>query len=271
VRLGSLGGETRLVGLLGYPVSHSLSPLMQNAAFAARALDWAYVALRVEPARLEPAISGLVALGFAGANVTIPHKRAAVAFCDELDPVAERSGSVNTLVIHDGRVRGSSTDGLAVTGALDARGADALVLGAGGGAQAVATALLDAGVASLTVAARSEESAGALVARLRALFPDSEVAVAEGWPPPPGRATLLVNATPLRGEVAVDPAGLQAVVDLAYNPDGSATALVEAARDAGCETVDGLEVLGRQGAASFEAWTGLPAPDDVMQSALRRA
>ena len=102
-------GETRLVGLLGQPVSHSLSPLMQNAAFAARALDWAYVALPVEPARLEDAVAGLVALGFEGANVTIPHKVAVVAFCDELDGVAERAGSVNTLVIREGRVLGSST------------------------------------------------------------------------------------------------------------------------------------------------------------------
>lgn len=262
-------GETRLVGLLGQPVSHSLSPLMQNAAFAARALDWAYVALPVEPARLEDAVAGLVALGFQGANVTIPHKIAVVAFCDELDGIAERAGSVNTLVIREGRVLGSSTDGLAVTGAIEVAGARVLVLGAGGGSQAVATALLDASVASLAIAARDEERAGALVSRLHSIFPQSQVECSDGWPPERGDATLLVSAVPVRDEVLVDPGGLSAVVDLAYRPDGTPTALVERARAAGCETVDGLEILVRQGAASFERWTGVPAPLDVMRSAIR--
>jgi shikimate dehydrogenase len=244
---------------------------MQNAAFAARALDWAYVPVSVAPERLEAAVAGLVALGFAGANVTIPHKTTVVAFCDELDPVAERAGSVNTLVVRDDGVVGSSTDGLAVAGAVAVPGARAVILGAGGGAQAVATALLDAGTASLTLAARDGERAGALVSRLRALFPDSQVEVAPDWPPLPGDATLLVNATPVRDEVIVDPLGIAAVVDLAYRPDRGPTALVEAALAAGCETVDGLDVLVRQGAASFERWTGVPAPVDVMSSVLRRA
>jgi shikimate dehydrogenase len=265
----ALGSQTRLVGLLGYPVSHSLSPLMQNAAFAARALDWGYVALPVEPARLEAAIAGLVALGFEGANVTIPHKTAVLAFCDELDPLAERAGSVNTLVVREGRVVGSSTDGPAVAGAVPVAGARVLVLGAGGAAQAVATTVLDAGAAALTVAARDEERAGGLASRLRSLFPVSHVGTA-GWPPEPDGATLLVNATPIQDEVVVDPDGLEAVVDLAYRPDRAPTTLVEAARAAGCETVDGLEVLVRQGSASFERWTGISAPVDVMRSALRR-
>ncbi|MGH3060917.1 MAG: shikimate dehydrogenase family protein, partial [Gaiellaceae bacterium] len=131
-----LSGETRLVGLIGHPVSHSLSPRMQNAAFEAAGLDWAYVPLPVEPGRLESAVEALAALGFAGANVTIPHKTAVVAFCDELEPVAERCGSVNTLLVRDGRVLGTSTDGEAVVGAVEAAGSRALVLGAGGAAQA---------------------------------------------------------------------------------------------------------------------------------------
>src|SRR4051812_25659946 len=105
---------------------------MQNAAFAARGLDWAYVALPVEPGRVAEAVRGLAALGFAGANVTIPHKVEVAALCDELDETAARAGSVNTLVFRDGRVLGSSTDGEAVTGAVAAADADALVLGAGG-------------------------------------------------------------------------------------------------------------------------------------------
>ena len=265
-----LTGETRLVGLLGHPVSHSLSPRMQNAAFAARGLDWAYVPLPVEPEDLEAAVSGLPALGFAGANVTIPHKRAIVSFCDELDGVAERTESVNTLVIRDGRVLGSSTDGLAVTDAVRAEGARAVVLGAGGAAVAVAVALLDAGAASVTVAARDQDRAKELAGKLFGLFPEQEVAAAAAWPPERADATLLVNATPLRDELPVEPRAGRAVVALAYRTDGNPTALVAAAREAGCDpVVDGLEVLVRQGAASFERWTGVTAPLDVMRFAIR--
>jgi shikimate dehydrogenase len=264
-----LTAETRLVGLIGDPVSHSLSPRMQNAAFAACGLDWAYVPLPVKAERLEDAVAGLVALGYAGANVTIPHKTAAVAFCDELDEVAERAGSVNTLVIEDGRVVASSTDGQAVVGLVEVAGASILVLGAGGGAQAVATALLDAGAGELAVAARDPERAHALAARLKTLFPDRDVEAEEAWPPNRD-ATILVNATPVRDELPVEPAAGQQVVDLAYRNDGEPTALVSAARNAGCErVVDGLDVLVEQGAASFQRWTGTRAPVEVMSAAVR--
>ena len=265
-----LTAETRLVGLIGDPVSHSLSPRMQNAAFAARGLDWAYVAFRVPQERLAGAVSALAALGFAGANVTIPHKTAVVAFCDDLDDVAERCGSVNTLVVADRVVRGTSTDGLAVVEALEPAGARALLLGSGGASQAVATALLDAGAVSLTVAARIAERARALAARLTALFPEREIRASDEWPPPRTDETIVVNATPIVERPIVEPTRGQQVVDLAYRPDGSATALVASARAAGCEVVvDGLEILVRQGAASFERWTGVPAPVDVMRAALR--
>ena len=131
-------GTTTLVGLLGWPTSHSLSPRMQNAGFAALGLDWAYVPLPTPPELLGDAVRGLVATGFAGANVTIPHKQAVLGLCDELDDVATRGGSVNTLVIREGEVLGSSTDGLAVTSQLEAKGLRALVLGAGGASRAVA-------------------------------------------------------------------------------------------------------------------------------------
>lgn len=243
-----LEGTTTLVGLLGDPVSHSLSPRMQNAAFAVRALDWAYVPLHVEPDALGDAVRGLVALGFAGANVTIPHKRALIQLCDSVDRVAEHAGSVNTLVIRDGLVLGSSTDGLAVTSAIEAAGARCLVLGAGGAAQAVIAALWDAGAAAVDVATRRDE----------------------GWPPDSAGYDVLVNATPVKEELLCAPVAAQQVVDLAYLPDGRPTALVVAAREAGCaRVVDGLEVLVRQGAASFERWTGVEAPVDVMRAALR--
>jgi shikimate dehydrogenase len=264
-----LTGETRLVGLIGDPVSHSLSPRMQNAAFAARGLDWTYVPLEVSAKRLEDAVAGLVALGFAGANVTIPHKTAVVAYCDELDDVAERAGSVNTLVVRAGHVLGSSTDGSAVASLVDAADASVLVLGAGGAAQAVSTALLDAGARELVVAARDAERAHALTARLRTLLPNHEVRTDE-WPATFTSASLVVNATPVWDRCLVPLAAKQQVVDLAYRSDGVPTAHVAAAQQAKCaRIVDGLDVLVEQGAASFERWTGISAPCEVMRAAVR--
>ena len=229
-----IGGASRLVGLLGQPVAESLSPRMQNAAFAARALDWAYVPLEVEPGRLGEAVRGLVALGFAGANVTIPHKDAVVALCDEA-----QGESVNTLVIRGRRVLGFNTDREIVAGIAGER---VCLIGAGGAAKALLPALPGE--------VRTFSRSGA-------------------WPPDAAGFDLVVNATPVRDELLVEPRPEQAVVDLAYRADGGPTALVEAARSAGCRlVVDGLEALVRQGAASFELWTGVPAPADVMRAAL---
>ena len=240
-------GTTTLVGLLGWSTSHSLSPPMQNAGFAALGLDWAYVPLPTPPDFLADAVRGLSAMGFAGANVTIPHKQAVIELCDELDDVARAAGSVNTLVFDEGRVLGSSTDGDAVTSQIDASGRRALVLGAGGAALAVVEALERAG-AAVTTASRRES----------------------GWPPTAAGYDVLVNATPVKEEVIVAPHESMQVVDLAYLTDGRATALVLAARGAGCEiVVDGLDVLLFQGAASFERWTGLPAPLVAMRDVLR--
>jgi shikimate dehydrogenase len=246
VRDDRIRGTTTLVGLLGWPTSHSLSPSMQNAGFAAAGLDWAYVPLPTPPELLAEAVRGLVAMGFAGANVTIPHKEAVLDLCDEVDDVAGRAGSVNTLVVRDGRVLGSSTDGLAVTSQIEAEGRRALVLGAGGASKAVAAALVEAGADVVVVGRRDS-----------------------GWPPSAEGVDVLVNATPVKDELVVTPrAGMQ-VVDLAYNADGVPTAHVTAARAARCETVvDGLDVLLAQGAASFERWTGVAPPLDAMRAAL---
>lgn len=240
-------GTTTLVGLLGWPTSHSLSPPMQNAGFTTLGLDWAYVPLPTPPEALADAVRGLVAAGFAGANVTIPHKQAVIALCDEVDDVASRAGSVNTLVIADGRVLGSSTDGVAVTSQVEAHGRRALVLGTGGASRAVVAALAEAG-AEVVVAGRRDTS----------------------WPPSVAGFDILVNATPVKEELVVAPrAGMQ-VVDLAYLPDGRDTALIAAARELDCHPcVDGLDVLLAQGVVSFERWTGLAAPFEAMRAALR--
>ena len=227
-------GATRLVGLLGQPVAGSLSPRMQNAAFAARALDWAYVASEVAPEGLGDAVAGLGALGFVGANVTVPHKEAVVAFCDEAD-----GDAVNTLVLRDGRVLGFNTDKEIVAGIEATR---VCLIGAGGAAKALLPALSG----DVRVFSRSGE-----------------------WPPDASGRDLIVNATPVRDELLVEPRPEQAVVDLAYSADGRPTALVVAAREAGCRlVVDGLEALVRQGAASFRLWTGVEPPVEAMRAAL---
>jgi shikimate dehydrogenase len=219
--------STRLVALLGHPVGHSLSPRMHNAAFAALALDWAYVALDVLPERFEEAVRGLSAAGFAGANVTTPHKLAAARL------VETDARSVNTLVFHGGRIQGRSTDAAILDGLESER---AVVLGDGGAAQAFLAALPRA----RSYARRAQ------------------------WPPEVGDADLVVNATAVRDDVLVELRAGQTLVDLPY----PATATARAAREAGAHVLDGHDVLVAQGAASFELWTGLPAPVDVLRAAL---
>ncbi len=221
---------TAHVALLGHPVAQSLSPRMQNAAFAARALDWHYSAFDVEDA--VAAVTALGVLAFAGANVTIPHKQAVVAACDEAE-----GDAVNTIVFRDGRVLGFNTDREILAGIEAHR---ACVIGAGGAARTLAPALPD----DTRFYSRSGE-----------------------WPPDASGCDLVVNATPVRDELLVRPVAGQTVVDLAYGPEE--TALVAAARAAGCVVVDGLEALVRQGAASFRIWTGLEPPVDAMRNALR--
>jgi shikimate dehydrogenase len=225
--------STRVVALLGHPVAHSLSPQMQNAAFSATGLDWAYVALDVPPERLEPAVRGLAAGGLAGANVTIPHKQAAARLCDERD-----GDSVNTLVFADGRIAGFNTDKEIVAG-IDA--SRVCLIGAGGAAAAL--------LPGLRGEVRQFSRRGA-------------------WPPDATGCDLIVNATPVRDELLVEPHAGQTVVELAYAAGAGETALVAAARAAGCEVVDGREALVRQGAASFERWTGTAAPVAAMRAAL---
>ena len=222
-----ISGATTLVGIIGWPIRHSLSPRMHNAAFAAVGLDWAYVPLPVPPERLGDAVRGMAALGFAGANVTTPHKLAVTSLC-ETDVV-----SVNTLVVRDGRIEGSSTDAAILEGLPHV---SPVVVGDGGAALAFLEALPQARV----------------FARKRT------------WPPDASGADLVVNATSARDEVVVELGPGQTLVDLPY-PE-TATAL--AAREAGARVVTGLDVLVAQGAASFELWTGLGAPVDVMRTEL---
>jgi shikimate dehydrogenase len=272
----TIGGTTRVACVIGDPVEHSRSPRMHNAASAALGLDRAYVALRVAPAELAQAVRGLAALGFEGANVTVPHKTAVLALCDELGPEADDAGAVNTLSFGPGgALRGDLTDGLGLLAALAEVPASAVIVGAGGSARAAAAALLRAGTRRVTVVARRLEAADRLADALSALVPDAEVGAATTVPGESGG--LLVHCTPVGGisalkalPVPADVVGrMDAVADYAYRADGSPTPLGAAALAAGLPLVDGLELLVQQGALSFRRWTVAEPPLDVMRRAAR--
>ncbi len=260
------------LGVLGWPVAHSRSPAMHNAALAELGLrDWRYQALPVPPELFAQTVRALGDSGFVGANVTIPHKQAALALADTASEAAKAIGAANTLTFAaDGTIAAENTDAPGLIAAIGEppAGKRALVLGAGGSARAAVWALREAGAAEVLVCNRTHERAAALARDLGAR------AVAE-----PQTAELLVNCTavgldPAAGEelaqLGLTPAllgGFETVVDLVYR-EGS-TALLEAARAQGARTIDGLEILVAQGALSFELWTGREAPLQAMHEAAR--
>jgi shikimate dehydrogenase len=268
-----LRGTTRVVGVMGWPVSHSLSPVIHNAAFAALDLDWAYVPLPTPPGRVAEALAGLRALGVAGANVTMPHKTEIAGLIEEATEDAVRLRAVNTLAVGVEVITGHNTDApgferfVVRDAGFDPAGRSALLFGAGGAARAVALALARAGLARLTVAlrepARAEQVAGVLDG-----FATEMVAVAFDRAGD-AEADLIVNATPLggRGEVLPIPhVGPETVaVDLIYRP--TLTPLQTAVRRGGGSAFGGMGLLLEQAALSFELWTGQPAPMDVMSAA----
>ncbi len=260
-----------ICGVLGWPVRHSRSPAMHEAGYAALGLEeWRYQLLPVPPELFEETVRGLPGAGFAGANVTIPHKQAALALADEATASALAIGAANTLTFQpDGRIHADNTDAPGLIDALpfDPAGRTAVVLGAGGSARAVVWALVHAGAAEVLVWNRTYERAQRLCAEIGGRAVQA----------PPPAADLLVNTTsvglrdedpfkalPLRVD-AMD--GYPCLVDLVYGT--GPTALVSAAQAAGATVVDGLEILVRQGARSFERWTGRPAPLDVLRAAAR--
>ncbi|HUW09920.1 MAG TPA: shikimate dehydrogenase [Anaerolineae bacterium] len=280
-------GQTRLLGIMGWPVEHTLSPAMHNSAFAALGLNWSYLPLPVPPANLQIALSGLVALGFRGANVTVPHKEAVMQHLDATTAAAQAIGAVNTIVVgEDGRMMGDNTDCFGFLASLneagfDPRGRRVLVLGAGGAARAVVYALAGSG-ARVVVLNRTLASAAALVLFLSFAVPagalsarplTSDVLAEEA-----AQADLLVNATTvgmwpddnssLWPDTLPFPPSLVAC-DLVYRP--RETKLLHQARQAGALTIEGVEMLVQQGALAFEMWTDHQAPLEVMRSACLRA
>ena len=264
-----MAAEPRRAGVIGHPIAHSRSPAMHAAAYAELGMDWEYVAIDVPPERLADFVEGVERAGFAGVNVTIPHKLAVIPMCAELGREARAAGSVNTLLVRDGAIHGHSTDGRGLLWALGGvEPADALVLGAGGAARAAVAALLDAGW-RVAVSARRADAAADLGADV------------VPWPPPRA-AALVVNATPLGQHetpvpgtdvsVPIDTNLLEpgmTVVDLAYRGDGAETPLCTTARERGARVVDGLEVLVGQGIHAFELLTGRAAPVEAMRRGAR--
>ncbi len=269
------------LGVLGWPVAHSRSPAMHNAAFAALGMDsWRYQLLPVAPERFAETVRALEPAGFIGANVTIPHKHAALALADTVSEAARAIGAANTLTFSpDGRIAAENTDAPGFLAALGTspRGLSALVLGAGGSARAVIWSLCEAGAREVSVWNRTPERAVDLADALGVR------AVSH-----PRTADLLVNCTSVGlepgGEAlkqsATEPQGLNLleltfdqvgnyshVVDLVYR--SSPTPLLAAAHAHGVRTVDGLEVLLAQGSLSFQLWTGVEPPLEVMRQALR--
>lgn len=263
-----IDGRTELYGIMGNPVAHSLSPAMHNAAFAALGLNKVYVPFPVTD--VATALAGFRALGVRGASVTIPHKQAVMAHLDAIDPVAERIGAVNTLVINEGRITGYNTDWLganrALAGEVELAGQTVLVLGAGGSARAIGFGLLEAG-ATVFLASRTPSSGQALAASLGCSWhplAEAETLVADA----------LVNATSVGMGAQRDATPMAAaalanfpvVMDIVYAP--LATRLLREARAAGCRTVDGLAMLLHQGVAQSELWTGKAPPVAVMREQL---
>ena len=277
--MSSPTGTTRLAGVLGHPIRHSLSPVLLNAAFRAADLDWVYLAFDVGLDQLDGAIAGARALGLGGLSLTMPLKEAVAERMDRLAPAAARLGAVNAVVRDGDELVGHNTDGAGFVDAVrragwDPRGAACVVLGAGGAARAVVLALAEAGVAQVAVVnrtpARAEVAAGLA-------GPAGRV----GSLADAGAADLVVNATPLgMGATDADDAPIgdvvsalrgpgQLVVDLVYHP--VSTTLLQGAAARGAAVLTGVGMLVHQAARAFTLWTGRPAPVEAMVEAASTA
>jgi len=260
------------LAVLGHPVSHSRSPAMQNAALAELGLsvEWSYEAIDLAPDEFEPRVRAMADEGFVGANVTVPHKGAALALADTLSETAREIGAANTLSFEAGEIRAANTDAQGLLEALPESpdGKPALVLGAGGAARAAVWALVREG-AEVEVWNRTA---------LRAKHLCEELGGMPAADPDPSAYALIVNtsAAGMGGadpfaDLPLDPGGFaagQTVVDLVYGEQSSR--LLAAAADAGATVVDGIEVLVHQGALSLQLWTNCEPPLDVMRAAARR-
>lgn len=282
--LPKITGKTKVFGIFGYPVEHSASPLMHNAAFEACGLDCVYVPFPVPPGQLKAAVAGVRAMGLGGVNVTIPHKEAVAEILDDISPEAKLTGAVNTIINTDGRLTGYNTDGRGFLRSLEeeagflVQGKTVLILGAGGAARGVAVQLALAGAEKITIANRRPERSTAIadvVAGNTGAAAEVNDLAEKALAGAITAADLIVNTTPLGmfpGTEAMPPLPVELlgnrhlVADLIYNP--TETTLLQKARAAGAQTLGGLGMLLYQGAIAFELWTGQKAPVSIMRQAL---
>ena len=276
-----VSGSTQLYGIMGYPIAHSLSPLMHTCAFRHHRLDCIYMPFPVPPEHLHNAVRGATALGVCGFNVTIPHKETIMAYLDEVTEEARAIGAVNTVYLRADRLVGHNTDGagfLQPLHALQRPFADmtSLILGAGGAARAIAMALLQSGCPRLTIANRTYARAERLISDLQAYFPHVllqavafERAVQEA-----SAHTLIVNATSIGlhdGGEELLPARCfrpeHVVYDIVYRP--LYTPFLQTAQRRGATIITGIDMLIGQGAVAFQLWTGQPFPTEAVRQALQ--
>lgn len=271
-------GQTRLLGVIGHPIAHTLSPAIHNPALAWLGLNMRYLAFHVHPAQLAAAVRGFVAIGLVGFNATVPHKEALLPLMDWVDPLAQRIGAINTVSIDtDGTLRGYNTDAHGFTDALqeaqtaerplDLSRIQVVVLGAGGAARGVVVGLLEAGAKQIAVANRTPARAAQLIADLRPYYPQATLIPLslEAHDLPLESCDLLVNTTllGLAGETIqmVQMSRLPAtalVYDIVYTP--RETPLLHAAKEQGLAVLNGLGMLIHQGSRAFEIWTGQKMP-----------
>jgi shikimate dehydrogenase len=273
-------GKTRVCGVIGDPIEHTLSPIMHNAAFNHLKLDYAFLAFKVKPAEVENAVNGMRALNILGLNVTMPHKKEVINYLDKIDQTAKFLNAVNTIHNKNGKLLGFNTDGIGALKALKENGVNphgkrVLLLGSGGAARAIAYALVQE-ADELVVLNRTVEQAKELASLLERTF--NKKVVGDSLSPKVIQDNLwdsdiLVNATsvgmkPNANQSPVAPEWLKpdlAVMDIVYNP--IETKLDKDAKAAGAKVISGVEMLIYQGAASFEIWTGHSAPVEVMRKA----
>ncbi len=275
-------GNTKIVGLFGYPVEHSLSPLFQNAAFTELGLNFVYLPFLVHPKDLPRAVEAIRALNLAGVNVTVPHKRKIVDYLDEVSPEVEKIGAVNTVVNQKGKLVGYNTDGKGFISSLkerrfDFQGKRVLLLGAGGAALSIGFSLLREKAEEIVLINRTQTRAVNLSNRLKRIFPSSFLRVIKFKDRDsfPGKkdVDLLINATSVgmgSGEPPlINLEGFSCrifVYDIVYRP----TRLLKEAKKRDLPYLNGLEMLISQGALSFELWTGEKAPLNKMREAIKR-
>lgn len=272
-----IDGSTKIVGVFGWPVGHTASPCMHNAAFKALGLNWVYLPFEVKPQLLESAVKTLIPLNIEGVNVTIPHKKDVVPFMDELSPEAKFIGAVNTIVKKDKELIGYNTDGQGFIKSLEENkisvsGKNILVMGAGGASFSVSRELIFKKVKTLTVANRTLEKAEGLKKTIKEIevLPIKKDSLKSALK----NTNIFINTTsigmkkddPLLIEEGWLTSSIEAVVDLIYNP--AETKLLKVAKKKGIKTMNGLSMLLYQGALSFELWTGKKAPIEVMRKAL---